>query len=198
MATIQKLPAPMPDKFWPHSGEQPPLKWDQWKVQLDIFFTLLDSSLPEDHKLSNAQKNMYLSNLLGAEGTRMFSAHPVASTFAFAAAAKSIFGRPINAIRAHFDFNMRKQDQHESIQDYILALRALMTDCTFHGQENYHLAIQLATGSYSKDTQTRLLAQQNIDLDEFTRIAEAEESSAQNASSIRCKTHCCDSKEVCQ
>ena len=184
MAAIQKLPAPMPDKFWPHSGEQPHLKWDQWKVELDIFFLLLDSSLPVDNKLSNAQKNMYLRNLLGAEGSRMFSAHPQAGTFAtatyvdYAAAAKSVFGRPVNAIRAHFDFNMRKQAQHESIQDYLLALRALMADCDFHGQENYSLAIQLATGCYQKDTQTRLLAQQNINLDEFTRIAEAEESSS--------------------
>ena len=188
---LQKFSVPQVDKFWQYGGETPLLKWKDWQIQLDMFFTLTDFGLPEDAKLSDSQKNMLLRSLLGAEGIRQFTAHPDADKFntlpysAYCAAAKSVFGRPINAIRAHYDFNMRKQGATETIQEYILALRSLMADCNFHGKSDYFLATQLATGCYSKDTQQRLLAQKIIDLDEFVRIAEAEESSTQNASSIR-------------
>ncbi len=81
MAT-QKFQVPTVKDFWQHSGEKPPLKWDSWKLQLDTFFVLTDVGLAVDAKLTDTQKNMLLHNLLGAEGTRQFEAHPQSSNFA--------------------------------------------------------------------------------------------------------------------
>lgn len=181
----------MPDRFWPHAGELPILKWDQWFSQLCDFFALTDCGLPADSRLADTEKNRYLRSLLGAEGLRQFSAHPVSgnvetASFAdYSAAAKSYFGKATHEIRAHYDFHKCTQSPHQSIQEYMIQLRTLMADCQFHGRESYHLAIQLACGVHNLETQQRLLAQQNIDLDEFIRIAEADESSARDSSQIR-------------
>ena len=113
MATPQKFNVPHPDRFWPHAGELPPLKWDNWKEGLDDFLDLTNSCQTATNQLTDAQKNKLFLQFLGTEGQRMFHNHPISRQKAtatyteFTAAAKTIFGRPTNPIHAHYDFIMR-------------------------------------------------------------------------------------------
>ena len=185
----RKLHIPLPDKYLPHVGEEPSLKWNIWETQMADFFTLTNSTLAAP--LTDVDKNRYLRSLLGSEGLRLFHAHPLAAaaettTFVdYLAAAKEVFGRPVNAIRAHYEFNTRKQGPHETVKEYVLALRTLMTDCDFHGQGDYHLSIQLATGCRNKEAQQKLLCETEINFVAFRNILEANESSSQDTHLIR-------------
>ncbi len=88
-------------------------------------------------------------------------------------------------MRAHFEFQHSLQGSSETVAEYVTSLRTLLADCDFHGQDSYHLAVQLACGARDKDAQKTLLAQKKVDLDEFVRLLQAEESAKLNASAIR-------------
>ena len=60
-----------------------------------------------------------------------------------------------------------------------------MADCDFHGQEDYHLAIQLACGCNTQEAQLKLLTEPNIDLAKFQSILEAQESSSLDTNRLR-------------
>ena len=187
--TTVKVQVPTPQFFWPHKSEPPQVSWNVWLMQLELFFDLTDSN--NTIKLTSTQKNQLFMGYLGAEGLRQFNLHPVAAQYKttpfddYLIAAKTIFGRTVNPIRGHFEFNSRKQGPNESVQDYILALRTLMADCDFHGKEDYHLAVQLAFGCYNQDAQQRLLIEPKIKLDVFQNILEAQESSSQDTTRMR-------------
>ena len=68
-----------------------------------------------DQVISDEKKKSFLRFYLGAEGLRQFLVHPIHSQTApvsyndYLTAAKSIFDRPVNAVRGHYEFNNRKQ-----------------------------------------------------------------------------------------
>ena len=117
----QRLQIPMPPTFMDYPGE-PKVRWGNWLAQLRNFFTLTDITLGEDHKLADATKNAYLSTLLGTEGLRILMANPVGATAATATHAQfcrdvqSLFERPVNPVRAEYDFRSRCQGACESVK----------------------------------------------------------------------------------
>ena len=156
-----------------------------------MFFDLTDQGLPAGTTLTSRQKNQMLCSLLGDEGYKQFASHPTAKRYAtttfdeYSAVAKSVFARATNTVRAHFDFSHRKQLPGETVQEYLLGLRTLQADCDFQDRSDFFLALQLASGCYSKDAQKLLLAEKAVNLDKFVSIMEADESSTQNATQIR-------------
>ena len=174
---------PLPKEYLPYPGE-PVLPFKLWINVFDNFISLQETNT------SDERKNRFLFNLLGLEGIRIFSAHPIADKMAtsthdaFRSAVVTIFQRPVNPFKAYFDFEQRRQTPTETTSEYITALRSLMSDCDFGGRENHHLAIRLVCGCYNKDTQRKLLACPTIDLDEVIRVMQADETALQSSACI--------------
>lgn len=74
-----KLTIPLPSHFLEFPCD-PKMRWLNWIMQLENFFTLTDLTLPKENKLTDRAKNAYLASLLGTEGARILMAHPVAAT----------------------------------------------------------------------------------------------------------------------
>ena len=195
-----RLQVPLPPVFMEHPGE-PRVRWSTWSAQLDNFFALTNLTLSADQQLTNQTKNAYLATLLGSEGGRILMAHPVAATastatFAtFREAVRRLFERPVNPVRADFDFRSRRQGAHESVSDYLTALRTLYSSCTpvaFEGApagmasaiEEHSIAMQLAIGCYDRQTQAKLLREQVVDLIAFRDIIEADEMARASSAAI--------------
>ena len=186
-----RLQVPLPPVFTEHPGE-PRVRWSTWSAQLDNFFALTNLTLSADQQLTNQTKNAYLATLLGSEGGRILMAHPVAATASMATfaifreAVRRLFERPVNPVRADFDFRSRRQGAHESVSDYLTALRTLYSSCppvAFEGApagmasaiEEHSIAMQLAIGCYDRQTQAKLLREQVVDIIAFRDIIEADE-----------------------
>ena len=104
-------------------------------------------------------------------------------------ALKSIFAQSVPPIRACYDFLNRKQASCDSANDYLLALRSLLPDCDFpSAEQDRMMCIAFTIGCRNKATQEKLLSQPKIDLEEYIRIAKADESARENAAAIRGET----------
>ena len=180
-----------PEKFWVATGEEPPLRWTLWVKQFNAYITMTDDCQTTGNKLSDYQKNNLFIMALGTEGIKQFDALPMSAHLYTAShedilkAAGELFARPLNKIRAHFEFHECKQEHDESVNQFLLRLRTLASDCEFHGHLDYHLAIQLVYGCRKKEIQERLLAEKTVDLDNFLSLAEAVEVSKKDSNRIR-------------
>lgn len=193
-----KLTIPLPPTFMDYPGD-PKVRWNNWLAQLKNFFTLTDLTLPASQKLTDEAKNAYLSALLGTEGVRILMAHPVAATADtatftdFSAAVSCLFERPVNPVRAEYEFRSRRQGPTESAADFLTALRTLYVDCATlcsNGAEakkleDHNLAMQLAIGCYSRKTQEKLLQLPDVDLNTFYSAMQADESALEASATIR-------------
>ena len=172
MAQLPKLQIQLPPRFLDHPGD-PRIRWQHWKAQLDNFFLLTSFTLHDDVTLSDEAKNAYLSSLLGCEGSRILMAHPVATRAStttyedFATEVGQLFERPINPVRAEYEFRSRKQGPNETVSEYLTALRMPYIDCEHPDQESHNLAMQLALGCYNRHTQEKLLTETTVNLDRF-------------------------------
>ena len=196
-----RLQVPLPPVFLDHPGE-PRTRWTNWSAQLDNFFTLTNLTLATDNQLTDRAKNAYLTTLLGSEGLRILMAHPVAATATtadyntFLNDVRQLFERPINPVRAEFDFRSRQQGACESVSDFLTALRTLYADCTpvtvpdapagvATAIEEHNIAMQLAIGCHSRSTQEKLLQESAVSLPNFKRIMEADETAAASSAALR-------------
>ena len=197
-----RLTIPLPPTFLDYPGESK-MRWSNWLAQLDNFFYLTDLTNSDDKKLTNRAKNAYVSSLLGAEGSRILMTHPVASKATtttyeeFCKEVKTLFERPTNPVRAEFEFRSRRQAATESVADFMTALRTLYVETDHPGKdgtdakaiEDHNLAMQLAIGCYSRQTQEKLLQQEKVDLSDFLRIMSASESASQSTAAMRDEVH---------
>ncbi len=189
-STVVAMSAPPPAKFFEFPGE-PPLNFSIWYRLFERFIYLTNECRPTDRKLTDETNNSILFSYLGSEGARLFASNPAFSMLQearhadFVAEVKAQFVAATNPARSHFEFQHRLQASGESVADYVTNLRSLMADCDFHGHDKYHLALQLACGCLDKDAQKALLTQKSVDLDEFIRVLQADESARESAAAIR-------------
>ncbi len=179
-----------PAKFLQHPGE-PPLNFTVWYKLFERYIFLIDYGKPAEKKLDDEAKNALLFSYMGSEGARLFASNPAfnnisdASHGSFVNAIRSQFVSSVNVVRAHFDFHHRQQASGETVMEYMTTLRSLMADCHFHGEDSYHLALQLACGCRDHDTQQKLLSLKKVDLDDFVQILQADESAKASAAAMR-------------
>ncbi|GFR60580.1 hypothetical protein ElyMa_003535300 [Elysia marginata] len=108
-----------------------------------------------DSPTTDEQKNRFLYNLLGLQGIRIFSAHPMSDNLSsashkdFRTAVVTLFQKSVNPFRVYFDFERHRQAPTESTTDLVTVLRSLMSDCDFAGRENHHLAIHIVCGRHN-------------------------------------------------
>ena len=180
---------PTPKEFLPHPGN-PVLPFKHWIRLFDNYIFMSNASRSDENKMNDEAKNRFLFTLLGFEAIRIFSSTPECDKISssthedFKKAVKELFDTPVNPFKAYYDFENRNQHSHETTQEYLTALRSLMSDCDFAGRENHHLAIRLACGCFNKDTQKKLLALPNVNLDEVLRIMKAEELANESVTAI--------------
>jgi len=74
-------------------------------------------------------------------------------------------------IAENFTFHQRKQQDDESVQQYVIALRKLSIHCKFGDYLNTALQNQLVFGLRSSKIQSQLLEKTDLDFDEAVRIA---------------------------
>jgi len=74
-------------------------------------------------------------------------------------------------IAENFTFHQRKQQEGESVQQYVAALRKLSIHCKFGDYLNTALRNQLVFGLRNKKAQSRLLEKTDLDFEEAVRVA---------------------------
>ncbi|XP_063370715.1 uncharacterized protein LOC134659037 [Cydia amplana] len=127
-----------------------------------------------------------LVNLIGSEGFDVFQ------TFTFAADTEkddvqaiikkfdAYFGAKVNTTLLRYKFFTRNQEEGESIQAYVTALRLLSKNCEFSTLEDDLLKDRIVCGVRNVTVRDRLLRCEDLDLDKAIKMCQAEEASKES------------------
>jgi len=88
-------------------------------------------------------------------------------------------------IAENFTFHQRKQQEGESVQQYVAALRKLSIHCKFGDYLNTALRNQLVFGLRNKKAQSRLLEKTDLDFEEAVRVAVTMELSDKSSAQMK-------------
>ncbi len=184
--TAPRMPLPTIEKFLPHPGE-PPVPFKQWHKIFQRFLVMLNDARPATERLTAAQQNNYMYMMLGAEGCRVFDANPMSeqidtATYEdVAAAVRDQFQPTTNEATAYFEFYRRDQGTQETTEEFLTILRTLAADCNFGTATDKQIAIRMVCGCANRETQTHLLALDQVDLPTVLKLMHAEEKARVNA-----------------
>ena len=175
-----------PAKFLEKPGP-PPIAWHEWKRQWDTYMIAIDGE-----QFSDKRKTALLLHSLGTEGQRRYSKlkeltfyPPSATEFEKTNLKLENEYRIIRNKRAErYTFRKRTQTQHESITEYIVALRDLASTCDFGDFLDDAICDQLIEKMNNHKIRERLLADENIDLDKAIVVAVRLESAIKDARSM--------------
>ncbi|KAJ1192271.1 hypothetical protein NDU88_001583 [Pleurodeles waltl] len=81
------------------------------------------------------------------------------------------YAEECNIMVGRHKFALRKQEEGETIEEYIACLRVLAQDCEFAEMTDTYIRDQVVFYCYSKKVQERLLACRNPSLKEVMAIA---------------------------
>ena len=146
----------------------------------------------ESEQFSDKRKTALLLHSLGTEGQRRYSKlkeltfyPPSATEFEKTNLKLENEYRIIRNKRAErYTFRKRTQTQHESITEYIAALRDLTSTCDFGDFLDDAICDQLIEKMNNHTIRERLLADENIDLDKAIVVAVRLESAIKHARSM--------------
>ena len=130
----QKLPIKQPPEYWTNAGDQPAMPWPLWERLTISYIDAVDAANANNNKMNDASKKNSFIAFLGTAALVRFATHPAFSDVAmsfqhFVEAARAVFHKPVNPVRAHFDFMQRTQGSAESLDDYLAALNILLQEC---------------------------------------------------------------------
>ncbi len=127
----EKIQVPPISKFLEHPGE-PLTLIDNWTCIFDQYIMVTNISWTT--ALTIPEKNALLFMYLGREGCRIMQAKPMYANIATAShgnfmdAVKKQFAMEKSKVRAQVEFAKRHQEQSETINEYLTALRSLAPD----------------------------------------------------------------------
>nr|XP_037288019.1 uncharacterized protein LOC119180969 [Rhipicephalus microplus] len=178
-----------PPPFLPTPG-RPSLPWKEWEQTLTVY--LLASGAAE---FPPARRKAILLHCLGAEGQRVYRTLPAGSNAAApaSAAAPEVQEKPpaaatdeyeaaLSALQQQFStscnvvverhrFHRRSQHAGESVQDFVAALRELVSHCSFASQDDA-LRDRFVAGVVSNRVRERLLLESStLSFESAVRIA---------------------------
>ena len=138
----EQIPVVQPPVLQENPGDRPK-DVRTWLARVDIYFTSVNLNRRDEDQLGDRHKISMLVPLLGTEGFQRLLNNPIYSqwtqnpadiTYAqFRQALISEFGQTVTVEKCRFDYFRRYQEQGESVQEYIGALRTLAADCNFKG-----------------------------------------------------------------
>lgn len=173
---------PFPAFFLPCPGE-PAVPFKTW---LRIFenYLLVINATGEDWPV--ARKRAVLLHCLGTEGQRIFYSLPdTGATYDTAVAAlKAHFTPKTNTVAERHVFRKRTQASHESIIQYIAALRDLASTCEFGEHTDEMIRDQLIENVCSPRIRERLLLETDLNLNRAITLATQIEAAADQAKAI--------------
>ncbi|KAJ1189911.1 hypothetical protein NDU88_006653 [Pleurodeles waltl] len=165
------------------SPGKPCMKWKGWLRAFENYIVSIDGK-----GYSPERKTSLLFGLLGKAGQEVFDSLPVyvnppgatAPLNEYQEAVKRLelqYAEECNIMVGRHKFALRKQEEGETIEEYIACLRVLAQDCEFAEMIDTYIRDQVVFYCHSKKVQERLLSCRNPSLKEVTAIAKAVERS---------------------
>lgn len=132
------------------------------------------------------EREQLFSTALEPEGQRLFHSLPdTGDTFASAVAAlERHFTPKVNVVAERHVFRQRKQAPHETITQYVAALRELASKCGFNDNTDEMIRDQLIEHLNNPSIRERLLLEPDLTLDKALTIAIQVESAVHQAKAI--------------
>ncbi|KAJ1139149.1 hypothetical protein NDU88_005526 [Pleurodeles waltl] len=172
------------------SPGKPCMKWKGWLCAFENYIVSIDGK-----GYSPERKKSLLFGLLGKAGQEVFDSLPVymnapgATTplNEYQEAVKRLelqYAEECNIMVGRHKFALRKQEEGETIEEYIACLRVLAQDCEFAEMTDTYIRDQVVFYCYSKKVQERLLACRNPSLKEVMAIAKAVERSMMSSKEL--------------
>ncbi|KAJ1188097.1 hypothetical protein NDU88_004862 [Pleurodeles waltl] len=165
------------------SPGKPCMKWKGWLRAFENYIVSIDGK-----GYSPERKKSLLFGLLGKAGQEVFDSLPVyvnppgatAPLNEYQEAVKRLelqYAEECNIMVGRHKFALRKQEEGETIEEYIACLRVLAQDCEFAEMTDTYIRDQVVFYCHSKKVQERLLSCRNPSLKEVVAIAKAVERS---------------------
>ncbi|KAJ1124606.1 hypothetical protein NDU88_003055 [Pleurodeles waltl] len=165
------------------SPGKPCMKWKGWLRAFENYIVSIDGK-----GYSPERKKSLLFGLLGKAGQEVFDSLPVyvnppgatAPLSEYQEAVKRLelqYAEECNIMVGRHKFALRKQEEGETIEEYIACLRVLAQDCEFAEMTDTYIREQVMFYCHSKKVQERLLSCRNPSLKEVMAIAKAVERS---------------------
>ncbi|XP_064464258.1 uncharacterized protein K02A2.6-like [Ornithodoros turicata] len=165
---------------------KPLIPWPEWHL---LFDTYLEAS--GGTRFGDARKTAVLLNCLGVEGQRIFRSLPevvrpyalpetstsegsTSSHSSYATAVSkltSYFTPTVNKTVERYKFRQRSQLPGENIEEYVTALRALVSTCRFNDLTEEMICDQLVEKVAAKQVRDRLLLEPDLTLNTAITIA---------------------------
>ncbi|KAL1251129.1 hypothetical protein QQF64_018925 [Cirrhinus molitorella] len=170
---------PAPAMFLPCPGE-PSMPFDMW---LRIFQNYLLVINATGDAWPDTRKRATLLHCLGTEGQRIFYALPeTGDTYSSAISAlEKHFTPKVNVVVERYAFRKRAQFQHETVAQYVTALRSLATTCGFEDKADDMIRDQLLEHLCCDSIRERLLLESDLTLDTAVTLATQMEAAADQA-----------------
>lgn len=187
MTLVSNISAPLP--FLPEPGK-PTMKWKNWFRAFENYLIAIDGKQYEPER-----KKAIMFGLLGAAGQEVFDSlpeyEPPSGQFIpldeYKESVKRLekqFGEEPNIMIGRHRFAMRKQQEGESIEDYIACLRVLASKCDYNEMVDVYIRDQFVFHCFEKKVQERLLSCKNPTLEECIDIAKGIERSIESSREI--------------
>ncbi|KAJ1096468.1 hypothetical protein NDU88_001608 [Pleurodeles waltl] len=165
------------------SPGKPCMKWKCWLRAFENYIVSIDGK-----GYSPERKKSLLFGLLGKAGQEVFDSLPVYVNPPGATAPLNEYQEAVKRLELHYaeecnimvgrhKFALRKQEEGETIEEYIACLRVLAQDCEFAEMIDTYIRDQVVFYCHTKKVQERLLSCRNPSLKEVTAIAKAVERS---------------------
>lgn len=163
--------------------------WRRWRQQ----FLLFIKASGVDSENSAVQASL-LINLIGPEGFDVYQ------TFTFTKDTDkddvnevlkkfdSYFGTKENITLLRYKFFTRNQEEGESIQQYVTALRLISKKCAFLSLEEDLIKDRIVCGVRSATVRDRLLRHEDLTLEKAMNLCIAEETSQESGRQLNCFT----------
>ncbi|KAJ1143322.1 hypothetical protein NDU88_009632 [Pleurodeles waltl] len=165
------------------SPGKPCMKWKGWLRAFENYIISIDGQ-----GYSPERKKSLLFGLLGKAGQEVFDSLPVyvnphgatAPLNEYQEAVRRLelqYAEECNIMVGRHKFALRKQEEGETIEEYIACLRVLAQDCEFAAITDTYIRDQVVFYCHSKKVQERLLSCRNPSLKVVIAIAKAVERS---------------------
>lgn len=173
---------PFPSFFLPCPGESA-MPFCTWLRIFENYLRVIDAT---GESWPDVRRRAVLLHCLGTEGQRIFYSLPnIGTTYKDAEAALKAYFVPItNIVAERHAFHKRCQAPHETVIQYVAALRELVVTCEFGACADEMIRDQLVENVLSPRIRERLLLETDLTLDRAVTIASQIESASDQAKSI--------------
>ncbi|KAJ0172603.1 hypothetical protein K1T71_011742 [Dendrolimus kikuchii] len=171
--------------------------WKRWRQQFQLFV----KASGVNSESSGVQASL-LVNLIGPEGFDVYQ------TFTFKDDTEKdnvdviikkfdeYFGTKVNITLLRYNFFMRNQEDNESIQSYVTALRLLSKNCEFSTLRDDLIKDRIVCGIRNTTVRDRLLRCEELDLDKAIKVCQAQEVSQESGKQLGANGECSNTVHV--